>query len=104
MVALFTLGSGICGGANSPAMMIVGRAVQGVGSGGINMIVEVIIADLVPLRDRGYYMAIMLAIYGIGTAAGPALGGIIVQNTTWRWVSITDSILPLPGMFTSKHH
>ncbi|KAF9874427.1 hypothetical protein CkaCkLH20_07990 [Colletotrichum karsti] len=78
IVALFTLGSG------------------GAGSGGINMIIDVIISDLVPLRDRGYYMAIILATYGIGTAIGPIVGGIIVQTTSWRWVFYIN--LPVGGL------
>jgi MFS family permease len=50
------------------------------------MIVEVIISDLVPLRQRGNYMAIILAIYSVGVSLGPFVGGIIVQTTSWRWV------------------
>ncbi|KAH0433121.1 multidrug resistance protein fnx1 [Colletotrichum camelliae] len=95
IVALFTLGSGICGGANGPAMLIAGRAIQGAGSGGINMIVDIIISDLVPLRDRGNYIAIILVTYGIGTAIGPFVGGIIVQKTSWRWVFYIN--LPVGG-------
>ena len=86
IVALFTLGSGIAGGANNGATLIAGRAVQGMGSGGINMIVDVIISDLVPLRERGNYMAFVLIVYFIGTAVGPYVGGAIVENTNWRWV------------------
>jgi len=88
IVALFTLGSGVAGGATSPAMLIAGRGVQGMGSGGINMIIDVIISDLVPLRQRGNYIAVVLLVYGVGTAVGPFLGGIIVEHTTWRWVSV----------------
>ncbi|XDG03590.1 hypothetical protein ABKA04_003205 [Annulohypoxylon sp. FPYF3050] len=62
------------------------RAVQGAGSGGINMIIDVIISDLVPLRQRGNFIAIILAVYGIGTTLGPFIGGVIVENTSWRWV------------------
>lgn len=86
IVAVFTLGSGICGGANSANMLIIGRAVQGIGSGGINMIVDVIVSDLVPLRERGNFIAIVLTVYSIGSSMGPFVGGIIVQRTTWRWV------------------
>ncbi|KAH8678225.1 major facilitator superfamily domain-containing protein [Xylariales sp. PMI_506] len=86
IVAVYLLGSGICGGATTPAMLIAGRVVQGVGSGGVNLCVDVIIADLVPLRQRGNFIAIILAIYGVGMALGPFIGGIIVQTTTWRWV------------------
>lgn len=67
-------------------MLIAGRAIQGAGSGGINMIIDVIISDLVPLRQRGNFIAIILAVYGIGTTLGPFLGGVIVENTSWRWV------------------
>lgn len=50
------------------------------------MIIDVIISDLVPLRQRGNFIAIILAVYGIGTTLGPFIGGIIVENTSWRWV------------------
>lgn len=50
------------------------------------MIVEVIISDLVPLRQRGNYMAIILSIFSVGVSLGPFVGGIIVQTTSWRWV------------------
>jgi hypothetical protein len=86
IVAVYTLGSGICGGATSGGMLIAGRAIQGVGSGGVNMIVDVIVSDLVPLRQRGNYIAIVLTVYSIGTSLGPFVGGAIVDTTTWRWV------------------
>ena len=86
IVAFFTLGSGICGGAINGAMLIAGRAVQGIGAGGMNVIVDIIISDLVPLRERGNYIAIILAVYAVGVALGPWVGGVIVDNTSWRWV------------------
>jgi MFS family permease len=70
IVSMFTLGSGICGGATSGSMLIAGRAIQGIGSGGLNMMIDVIVSDLVPLRERGNFMAMVLSIYSIGTSLG----------------------------------
>ncbi|KAL4876599.1 major facilitator superfamily domain-containing protein [Aspergillus karnatakaensis] len=89
IVAVFTLGSGICGGASNENMLIIGRAVQGIGSGGVNMIVDVIVSDLVPLRERGNFIASVLTVYAVGSANGPFVGGIIVERTSWRWRDAT---------------
>lgn len=67
-------------------MLIGGRVIQGFGSGGVTTIVPVIVSDLVPLRQRGNYMALILTIFAIGTSLGPFIGGAIVQSTSWRWV------------------
>ena len=95
IVSVYTLGSGICGGANNGAMLIAGRAVQGIGSGGINMIVDVVVSDLVPLRERGNYIAIILTVYSVGTSLGPFVGGAIVEYSDWRWVFYLN--LPVGG-------
>ncbi|KAL3440347.1 DNA repair protein RAD50 [Aspergillus insuetus] len=95
IVSLFTLGSGICGGAKNGTMLIAGRAVQGMGSGGIGMIVEVIISDVVPLRQRGSYMSYILVVSFIGTVLGPWIGGTMVDHTSWRWIFYIN--LPIGG-------
>ncbi|KID73297.1 Efflux pump FUS6 [Metarhizium brunneum] len=84
--AAFVLGSGICGGATGMGTLIAGRVVQGIGAGGINVLVEIIICDLVPLRERGTYFAIIFGLVAIGTALGPFFGGLIVTYPSWRWV------------------
>lgn len=89
-VLIFTVGSAICGGASNGGVLIAGRAVQGIGSGGLNMIVDMIVSDLVPLRERGNFIAIILTVYFIGTALGPFVGGILVETTTWRWVFLMN--------------
>lgn len=85
-IAVFILGSGICGGASSGGMLIAGRAIQGTGSGGIILVTSIIISDLVPLRQRGSFSALLMSIFGVGSALGPFIGGAIVSGTSWRWV------------------
>lgn len=58
VVVLFILGSSIYGGASNSGMLIAGRAIQGMGPGGINMIVDVIVSNMVPLRERDNFIAI----------------------------------------------
>ncbi|KAH9987076.1 MFS general substrate transporter [Xylariaceae sp. FL0662B] len=99
VVALYTLGSGLAGGANGPAMLIAGRAVQGAGSGGMTTIMGIVISDLVPLRLRSSYQAILAMTYAVGMAIGPVVGGAIVQDTTWRWVFYIN--LPVGGVSLS---
>jgi MFS family permease len=95
VVAIFVLGSGICGGASTGGMLIAGRAVQGAGSGGIIMVSSIVLSDLVPLRERGKYSAILMSIFGVGSALGPFIGGAIISSTTWRWVFYLN--LPIGG-------
>ncbi|GAW16653.1 hypothetical protein ANO14919_060890 [Xylariales sp. No.14919] len=83
--AAFILGSGICGGATNIATIIAGRAIQGIGGSGISVLCETIICDLVPLRERGNYMAIMFGMISVGAALGPLFGGLLVTYSTWRW-------------------
>ncbi|KAL2266813.1 hypothetical protein VTJ83DRAFT_6165 [Remersonia thermophila] len=83
-VVIFGVGSGIAGYANNCAVLIVGRVVQGVGSGGIDLFAELILCDIIPLRKRGHYVAIKAAVYAVGTTVGPVLGGVFAQSN-WRW-------------------
>ena len=95
-VAIFTLGSGISGGSKSIAMLIVGRVVQGIGGGGISVMTELIVSDLVSVRERGTYIGIVFAVFGLGTMVGPVIGGQIVQYISWRWVFYLN--LPVGGI------
>ncbi|PWY66365.1 MFS general substrate transporter [Aspergillus sclerotioniger CBS 115572] len=83
---MFTLGSGLSGGASNINMLIAGRLIQGIGAGGINVLIEIIVCDLLPLRERGRYLGLMFGLIAIGTTLGPLFGGLIVQYSTWRWV------------------
>ncbi|KAK9419294.1 putative Major facilitator superfamily (MFS) profile domain-containing protein [Seiridium unicorne] len=84
-IALFTLGSGLAGGAVNISMLIVGRTIQGLGSGGLYVLSDIIICDLIPPRYRGPYISAILSTAAIGTTIGPIIGGALAQ-ANWRWV------------------
>jgi MFS family permease len=108
VVALFALGSGIAGGANGVPMLLAGRTIQGIGCGGIFVLLDVIVCDLVPLRERGKYLGPLLGAGGLGSTLGPLVGGALTR-TSWRWVfyiTIPFSALALVNMivFLKMHH
>jgi MFS family permease len=78
-LTLFSLGSGIAGGATNVAMLIGGRTVQGLGSAGLFVLADLIVCDLVPVRERAKYMGIVISTGTIGTTLGPIIGGALAQ-------------------------
>lgn len=82
--------SAICGAAQNTTMLIAGRAVQGIGGGRINILVDVIICDLVPLRDRGNIIGLLFALISVGLSFGPLVGGVIAGAGQWRWVFLLN--------------
>ena len=92
-IVIFLVGSAICGAAQNTAMLIVGRGIQGVGGGGINMLVDVIICDLIPLRERGKFIGMLFAIISMTSSFGPLMGGGLAGNGHWRWIFFLN--LPL---------
>jgi MFS family permease len=76
--------------------MIAGRAIQGIGAGEVNLLIEIVICDLVPLRERGNYLALIFGLIAFGTALGRVFGGLIVDNTSWPWVFYLN--LPVGGV------
>ncbi|GAA4736347.1 MDR family MFS transporter [Phytohabitans rumicis] len=84
-IGLFLAGSIIAGAAQNMTMLIIGRAVQGLGGGGLMITSQAIIADLVPPRQRAKYMAPIGAVFGLSSVAGPLLGGWFTDSIGWRW-------------------
>ncbi|KAI1140002.1 major facilitator superfamily MFS_1 [Hypoxylon sp. FL0543] len=85
VIILFALGSGIGGGATNVAMLIVGRAAQKLGTGGIAVLLEIIIYDLVSPRSRGSWLSINMSGAAVGTTLGPIIGGTLAERN-WRWI------------------
>jgi EmrB/QacA subfamily drug resistance transporter len=84
-LVIFVLGSILAGLSTSMGWLIACRAIQGVGAGGLTALVQVILSDLVSPRERGRYSGYLGAVFGVGTVAGPLLGGVITDSIGWRW-------------------
>ncbi|MEV6448342.1 MDR family MFS transporter [Amycolatopsis sp. NPDC051716] len=84
-VVVFGIGSFCAGFADSMIWLIVWRAVQGLGGGGLMVTSTALIADVVPLRERGKYQGVLGSVFGVVTVAGPMLGGFFVDHLSWRW-------------------
>ena len=83
--AVFVIGSFFCGFADSMEWLIAMRAVQGIGAGGLTVTATALIADVIPLRDRGRYQGMIGAVFGVTTVVGPLLGGLFTDHLSWRW-------------------
>lgn len=84
-IAVFVVGSAIGGAAQSMETLIVARAIQGFGGGGLMVTSQAIVAEVIPARQRGKFMGLMGAAFGISSVLGPVLGGWFTDGPGWRW-------------------
>ncbi|KAL8691239.1 MAG: hypothetical protein Q9224_004224 [Gallowayella concinna] len=95
---MFGIGSLGCALTRTMAGLITARAIQGIGGGGMLIVVTVLLSDLIPLRDRGTYQGYLNLIGAIGSTSGGPIGGLFVQSIGWRWAFLIQVFLCLVAM------
>ncbi|WP_062460547.1 MDR family MFS transporter [Demequina soli] len=84
-ISIFIVGSIVGALAGGMTELIVGRAIQGLGGGGLMILSQAIIADIVPARERGKYMGVMGGVFALASIVGPLLGGWFTESIGWQW-------------------
>jgi MFS family permease len=85
-LTLFGVGAIIAAVAKSFGTILVGRSIQGIGGGGVIALTEIVVTDLVPLRERGKWFSFISSMWALGTVVGPLLGGGFAENVDWTWI------------------
>src|SRR5438128_1483475 len=95
-ITIFLFGSALCGAAQGMTQLVVFRAIQGLGAGGLFPLALATIGNIVPPRDRGRYQGLIGAVFAAASIVGPAAGGFLVDHASWRWVFFVN--LPVGGI------
>jgi EmrB/QacA subfamily drug resistance transporter len=94
-ITIFLVGSALCGLAQDMPQLVVFRAIQGLGAGGLVPLALATIGNIVPPRDRGRYQGLFGATFAAASIIGPLVGGFIVDHASWRWIFYVN--LPVGG-------
>jgi EmrB/QacA subfamily drug resistance transporter len=113
-LVLFLIGSALCGQAQGMTELIAFRAIQGLGGGGLMVSAQATVGDVVSPRERGRYMGLFGAVFGVASIAGPLIGGFFTTHASWRWIfyinlplgllALVVLAIALPGTSERKQH
>jgi EmrB/QacA subfamily drug resistance transporter len=101
-IVIFLVGSALSGASRTMVELIACRAIQGLGGGGLMIGAQAIVGDIVSPRERGRYMGLFGAVFGVATVLGPLLGGFLVEYLSWRWVFYINLPIGIVALFVTS--
>ncbi|GAA4092203.1 EmrB/QacA subfamily drug resistance transporter [Nonomuraea soli] len=98
-IVIFLIGSALCGLSQTMGQLIAFRSLQGLGGGGLMVLAQAIVGDVVSARDRGKYQGFFGGVFAVSSVIGPLLGGLFVDHLSWHWVFFINLPIGVVALF-----